>query len=133
MNKKNTIGLEVRSISSPDVEFYAWEPLNNSDVFFLVEIAIGEAGVKGSDVFQIVVATPEGLRARSRVGEFTIRERCTLIVSNYNWAEIKKSLETIVRKCEGENWSTSTLNLQRFFNWEYEDYKLAGQRYHPPR
>ena len=124
VSKNTKIELELRSLGSPDVEFHAWEPSTNAEVFFLVEMEIGEAGVDGTDLFQVVVATPEALRAKSKAEAITIRERSTLVVSNYDWHEIKKSLESIVRKCESENWAVSTLKLQRYFNWEYEDYKM---------
>ena len=127
MNKKATIRLEIRSIGSPDVELHSWEPTTNAEVYFLVEMEIGEAGVDGADLFQVVVATPEALRAKSKIGMNTIRDRSTLVVSNYDWQEIEKSLETIVLKCESENWATSTLSLQRYFKWEYEDYKMDGR------
>jgi len=126
MSKRTTIQLEIRSIGSPDVEFYSWEPTTNADIYFLVEMEIGEAGVEGADLFQVIVATPEALRAKSKVGTNVIRERSTLIVSNYDWLEISKSLENIVRKCESETWAISTFNLQRYFKWEYEDYNMEG-------
>lgn len=126
MSKRSTIQLEIRSIGSPDVEFYSWEPTTNADIFFLVEMEIGEAGVEGADLFQVIVATPEALRAKSKVGAIVIRERSTLVVSNYAWREINKSLEDIVRKCESETWAISTSNLQRYFSWEYEDYKMGS-------
>lgn len=126
MTKKTRIRLEIRSIGSPDIEFLSWEPTTNADVFFLVEMEIGEVGVSGADLFQVVVTTPEALRARSKIETNTIRERCTLIVSSYDWQDTQESLESIVRKCEAENWINSTLNLQRYFKWEYEDYQMEG-------
>jgi hypothetical protein len=126
MSEKHTIQMEIRSIASPDVDFYTWEPTTNAEVFFLVEMEIGEAGVDGADLFQVVVSTPEALRAKSKLGANTIRERSTLIVSNYDWHEINVSLETIVRKCESGTWPASVIQLQRYFRWEYEDYKMEG-------
>jgi hypothetical protein len=127
MTKKTTIRLEIRSIGSPDIELYSWEPTTNADVIFLVEMEIGEAGVVGADLFQVVVATPEALRANSKTTTNIIRERSTLVVSNYDWQETQKTIESIVRKCEAENWIISTLNLQRYFKWEYEDYQTEGK------
>ena len=123
MSKRTTIQLEIRSMSSPDVEFYSWEPTTNADIFFLVEMEIGQVGVDGADLFQIVIATPEALRARARMGTNTIRERSTLVVSNYDWLNIQQAIAAIVRKCESETWVASTLRLQRYFKWEYEDYQ----------
>lgn len=124
MGIKHTIRLEIRSIGSPDVEFDSWKPSTNEEIFFLIEIEIGETGVEGADLFQVVVATPEALRARSITGKYTIRDRSTIVVSNYDWKKIKNALEAIIRSCESESWETSTLNLQRYFVWEYETYKI---------
>jgi len=126
MSKKTTIQLEIRSIGSPDVEFYSWEPTTNTEVFFLVEMEIGEAGADGADLFQVVIATPEALRAKSTIGSNIIRDRSTLVVSHYDWHAIQQDLEAVVRKCESETWVTSTLRLQRYFKWEYEDYQMEG-------
>ena len=126
MNKKTKIRLEVRSFSSPDVEFYSWEPATNSDVFFLVEMEIGEVDVDGTDLFNIVVATPEALRSREKEESNTIRDRATFIVSDYDWLDIQRALEAIVQKCESDSWVTSIQWLQRYFKWEYEDYQMEG-------
>jgi hypothetical protein len=126
MNNEATVRLEIRSISSPDVDFYSWDPTTNADVFFLVELEIGAAGVDGADLFQVVVATPEALRAKAKTGSTVIRERSTIVVSNFDWHEIRRVLETVVCKCEAESWVTSTLRLQKYFKWEYEDYQLES-------
>ena len=90
----------------------------------MVEMEIGQEGVDGADLFQVVIATPEGLRATAKTGNTTIRERSTIVISFYDWHRIRESLETIIRSCESETWVNSTLQLQRYFKWEYENFQM---------
>lgn len=116
------ITLKVYSWHSPDVAIESWEPESLDAVRFLLEVEIGEDGAEGKDLFDLIVATPEGLRRRaSKLG---IAERATLVVSEYSWAEVKSLVEEIVRRCESPTWAESVLKLQRYFRWEYEDYVM---------
>jgi len=54
--------LELRSLTSPDVQPYSWSPGSSDDLHFLVEMEIGFHNGPGADMFQAIVATPEGLR-----------------------------------------------------------------------
>ncbi len=114
--------LEIRSFTSPDVRPYAWFPDSREDVYFLIELEIGTEGSVGQDIFQIQVATPEGLRKHGR-GEI-LSERCCLILSDFSsWSALKEQLQRIVDKCTAENSMESTARLQRYLQWEYEDYR----------
>ncbi|WP_375773343.1 immunity 8 family protein [Archangium gephyra] len=117
------VELEIRSWSSPDVDFKAWRPDDRSDVFFLLEMEIGVAGEAGMDVFQVVVSTPEGLRARS--SKPVVRERATLILADYSWDLLRRTCVEIVARCAAASWEESVLRLQRYFMWEYEDYSVS--------
>jgi len=127
MSKKSHIYLEVRSFTSPDVELYSWKPITNAEVLFLVEMEIGEVGIDGADLFQVVIATPEALRKRAGSGRLVISDRSTIVISNFDWNHIRGALEALVHNCESESWVTSTLRLQRYFEWEYEDYQMEGE------
>ena len=117
------ISLEVRSWSSPDVEPETEIPVAREAAHFLFELEIGEEGVDGADVFYVVVTTPEALRAKATEGETVLRERATLVVSDFEWWRIRTRLERIVESCAGKDWRESVLRLQRYFRWEYEDYR----------
>lgn len=117
------ISLEVRFWSSPDVELEEPTPVSREAAHFLVELGIGEAGVEGTDVFYVVVTTPEALRTKATEGENVLRDRATLVVSDFDWPRIRRTLETIVESCAAKDWRESVLRLQRYFKWEYEDYQ----------
>jgi hypothetical protein len=113
------IELEIKSWSSPDVDFESWMP-EDTNVYFLLEIEIGVRGGSPRDIFQLIVATPEGLRARARGP--VISERGALILSEYSGAIVRRSIQSIVERCASETWVESVTKLERYFEWEYEDY-----------
>jgi hypothetical protein len=119
----NQIRAEIKSFSSPDVEVFAWIPTSREDVYFLLEIEIGETGQKLCDLFQVMVVTPEGLRKRATPSSPILSKRATLVVSELNWNNLKTELENVVRECEASTWVETVLRLQRYFQWEYENYQ----------
>ena len=113
------IKLEIKNVSSPDVELWSDIPPAN-DVYFLLQLEIGEQGDDRKDLFQIMVATPEGLRARAKAS--VLADRATLVVSELDWNSLLQELGKIVQACNGCDWNDSVSKLQRYFRWEYEDY-----------
>ena len=51
-----------------------------------------------------------------------LRERATLVLSEYSGALVKRTCTAIVERCAASTWEESVLRLQRYFAWEYEDY-----------
>lgn len=113
--------LEIRSLHSPDVEVDAWEPADDREVHFLLELEIGEVGDERADLFQVVVASPEGLRARKAHGG-VLSDRATLVLSRFSWTTVHGALARIIKSCEADDWAEAVQRLQRYFAWEYEDY-----------
>jgi len=117
---------ELKEIYSLDVEC----PLENfvpeqHDFFELtVRAMIGPVGEAGSESFQIQVCTPKWLQARCDGGEI-ICGRHTLIVSEFNFAQIRAYLEALFRRCSGSNWLEISQKLSRYGLWEFEDYRAA--------
>ena len=115
------IELEIRTVSSPDIEFWGEVPCVN-DIYFLVQIEIGERGDDRQDLFQVMVATPEALRSRATGGAVLLVDRATLVVNELSWKTLMQELGRIVEVCCGSDWNESVLKLQRYLRWEYEDY-----------
>lgn len=114
--------LELRSVDSPDVDLSNWQPPSPQSVYFILELEVGEVGVVGSDVFQVEVATPEALRSRAK--KCVISSRGTLVVTHFCLDEILEEIHQILKKCRARSWDESAAKLQRFFYWEFEDYKF---------
>lgn len=115
--------LQIKSRHSPDVQLDVWEPDDLADVYFLLELEIGEEGKEGADLFQVVIATPEGLRRRGAARNGVIEKRATLVISELSWKTVHRAVADIVAACTAPTWNESVLKLQRYFRWEYEDYQ----------
>ena len=118
MNK--TIQLEITGYFSSDVnDLENWCPANDDDIFFPLEIYIGERGSVKSDLFTILICSPASLKKHNvhlRPG------RHMLIVIRYDWKEIRQKIKDLVFSCQATSWNQATIFLGRYFRWEYEDY-----------
>lgn len=124
--------LEVHSLLSLDVEnLPAWRPDASEDVYMTVELEIGEAGASGAYVFQLMVATPEGLRAHHEGGALqaytsmcgrgkTFDIDAMLVIDPYDWPSLHRMLLQRVASCERSTWVESLDRLRTKFFWEYE-------------
>jgi hypothetical protein len=107
------------STDVPDLEKFT--PASLGQIHFPLEMSIGVKGEKGGDQFQVLVASPEALRARAKDQTCDTRRHC-LIVFKYDWKAIRKTLEKIVSDCAAPTWEEAAQKLSRHFQWEYEDY-----------
>ena len=123
-----TVTPQIRSIFSPDAPgFPGSEADDPSDVAIVVEVEIGEAGRTGADVFHIMLVTPKGLeRMAAKKHEPVILDRGLVVMREATAAAFQAWLSTTVETCAAETWAATVLNLQRYFRWEYEDYKMEG-------
>ena len=67
-----------------------------------------------------VRAHARGLAAAWR--RFCMVKHRTLVISHFDWKQLSALLDDIVRDCARGSWEESCAVLQRYFNWEYEDY-----------
>ncbi|UZW60219.1 Imm8 family immunity protein [Lysobacter enzymogenes] len=62
-----TIVLKIRSCYSPDVDdLPGWVPASVDEVYYPLEMEIGEADRSGAHVFGLMIATPQGLAKHHR-------------------------------------------------------------------
>ena len=113
--------LILKSISSSEVDFSSWYPLSDEDVFICLDLEIEFCdGTDGSNIFYVTIATPKALE-KHREGPILVRNR-TLVVAEYSYDIVKSEIIRILNECARETWIDSCLVLQRYFQWEYEDY-----------
>jgi hypothetical protein len=117
--------LEITDYSSADIEnVWAWVPESSEEVCFHLEIEVSEAGVRGGDLFELVVATPEGLRAHSReYPTYEFPDRNLLVFSEYSWQALVGRLERIVANCTRDTWEQSVACLGQYF---FGSTRIAG-------
>jgi hypothetical protein len=118
-----------------NAEIPTWQPECAEDVYLGFTLSIGPCDEAGSEYFGITVATPEAIKERQQQPKWkdtSNRKRPVkrphhtklLVVQQYNWQEIKETLERMVRECEGMTWEQTVNFLRKHFDWEYEG--MAG-------
>jgi len=113
--------LILKSVTSSEVDLKNWYPISNEDVFICLDMEIAFSdGEKGSNLFYVTLATPESLR-KYRSEPYLVKNR-TLIISEYSYDIVRELILEILGGCSRESWDESCVRLQRYFQWEYEDY-----------
>ena len=124
--------LEIVDLRSLDVDDPgSWRPAAPEDVYLVFELEIGEADVSGAHVFQLLVATPEGVaahhRGRALQAYDSMSERrnglgidAMLVLDRYRWSSLRDLLSQRVASCERATWAESLDCLRAKFFWEYE-------------
>jgi hypothetical protein len=116
-------GLVIRSVSvwgHPNIR--TWQPDDPDTIAEIVFIDIGERSKDSADQFTIKVATPAGL-ATLEARDGIIATRPLLVMKRYDFGDLWRWLEHTVAECERESWTYSVESLQRYFLWEYDNYK----------
>ena len=114
--------LDLIDLSSAEIDLTSWKPLSNEDVFICLDIEISFSNEEGTNLFYVTLATPEALSKHCE-GPILVKNR-TIIVVEYNYDEVKNCILEILDQCSRATWSDSCSILQRYFQWEYEDYSI---------
>src|SRR5579871_3738684 len=107
---------EIKGITCADIEHWeTWQPDDPQEVFLALELSIGPIGSDASDLFQIVVATPQSLNGRPD------RRKCKLfVVQHYDGVEIRNTFDRWLKECERPDWEATVDCLRCRFDWEYD-------------
>ena len=100
-----------------------WEPGAREDVWFVVEFNVGDVGEAASDLFQVMVATPESLRALRHRGGRPHNAKILLMEGEVSWEAVVTELRRVVESCDEGNMRWSIDKLRKHFQWEYENYR----------
>lgn len=113
---------QIKTLHSPDVEnLNGWVPEGNS-FYVLLQLGIGPKDEPASDNFEVILASPEGLRTKCTGESIVIGDRGLLVLQEFDWLQVQNHLRHVVASCSGRDWIEVSAKLQRFFFWEYEDY-----------
>jgi hypothetical protein len=110
----------VKGVSSDLVDPRCFLP-DGPDLFSLsLVIRLGTHDSPVEDNFDLQVCTPRWLEKTVR---WPRSGRHMLIVRQYDFSSIEHWINDCVSKCEGETWSEVANKLERYFGWEFEDYR----------
>lgn len=85
-----------------------------------LELQIAYRPDRGPDRFFLLVACPEALKGNDRFRGFK-PYRYTIVVSVYDWTELRGLLEQKVADCENEDWHRLLELLREHFAWEFDE------------
>ena len=98
-----------------------FDPEDPTHFAISLDLNIGIKSQKGSEYFSIKIATPSALE-KMKATKGVIAEGPILIVEKFDYDQIWEWMVSKVTSCSGDNWEQCVQNLQRHFEWEYEDY-----------
>ncbi len=114
MNQYEMAQLEIKYFYSEAIDdLNNYSPISFDDIYIYLEIGIGTVGDDTPSIYSIIIATPYSIKQRN----INIKTSKTkyLIVSQYNWNNIKRKIERMVKNCRYDFEA-----LLRYFNSEYD-------------
>lgn len=45
-----------------------------------------------------------------------------LVVESFSWSDVQAAVEKLLRHCEGHDWADVGTKINRFMQWEFDDY-----------
>jgi hypothetical protein len=116
----------IRGICCADVpDLRSWQPPGPDRVAIPLELEIGPEDESGTDLFQVLIVTQQGLRWYRQTVADSLICPC-LFVLRFDWRDVELRLNAIVDSCTGPDWPTIVDQLRRHFQWEYEGYILTA-------
>jgi Immunity protein 8 len=106
---------ELRGIEANDIcEWPRWSPSGPAEEHQWFSVSVGLPGTPGTNLFQVAVATPAGLRERRRNGRFV-----GLVVDRFEPRRVEEAIRSFVEAAEGPDWDGIVRRLSASMRWEY--------------
>ena len=120
--RNNKMIPELKRLHSPDIiDLINYAPEDSSSFSLLVQAMVGPKGENWEESFDIDVCTPSWIEKNQKHDEVLIA-RHFLIVLEYDYRNIVKTINDFLKNCSGENWDEVALKVSRLGLWEFEDY-----------
>jgi hypothetical protein len=112
---------EVKYYWSPDIhDPWRWSPNDNS-VFYLLEMNIGITGDNESDIYSIIIATPEGIINLNKDRIKLPKLYKILLLNQYDWDKVRSAIDEKLAYIKPSDGQQAFDKLASSFYWEYED------------
>lgn len=117
---------EIKSIISPDIlNFETFQPIDQENFCFLLEITVGPRGQSSGDNFSLQVLTPNWLIQNHQKYD-VVFARHMLIVFEFDLDAIFKEIKNKIESIEGNSWQEIVDKISRIAQWEFEDYRVKA-------
>jgi hypothetical protein len=97
-------------------------PVKNEPFACAIDAMFSPEGGEGFESFGIVVCNPEWIASRIR-NSGPLIGRHYIIVSEFNFQELRDTILSFAEQCEGADWREVASKLSRLGHWEFEDYR----------
>lgn len=111
----------LKELMSPDVDLRTYQPEDEEEFGFLLEVTIGPDDAEGGDLFQIIVCSPKWLMKNHKRDDLIFCQH-RLIAFEYNLHRIRQKIANYCSTCVGNDWTEIVAQLQRIGHWEFGDY-----------
>ena len=97
-------------------------PPENGPQMVLMTATIGQKGFEGGNNFNLIVCNPEWIAERVR-GTRGFWPKGYLIVDEVDSEHVERAVAALIQNfAKSETWNQFCERLNRFMDWEYEDY-----------
>ena len=112
---------DIRGYSVTENEdLSTYEPEEQQVFGFTLLFEIGVQGQKGTDFFEVEVASPAYLE---RLASQPLFLRHTILATDYNIPAAVALVHKCVEALEEESWEKLAGKISRFLRWKFEDYR----------
>ena len=112
---------EIRGYSLTENEdLSSYEPNEQQMFSFTLLFEIGIQGQKGSDFFEVDIASPAFLE---RLASQPLFLRHTILATDYNIPAAVALVHKYVEALEEDSWEKLASKISRVARWEFEDYR----------
>jgi len=116
MRKTKNNQLEAKCYWSPDIgNPWDWTPEQN-EVFYLLEINIGDIYGDAANIYSIIVATPEGILSMKEKNPLNGVYKI-LLLNDYSWERVVHIINSIVSKIYARE------ELNKYLDLKYQSMK----------
>ncbi|MCA1790113.1 MAG: immunity 8 family protein [Thioalkalivibrio sp.] len=113
---------DLKGISSIDLPDGTSLPANPKDCWILVTASIGSDESEAADDFTFYVCTPDRMHSILTTSPVIWGKRL-LIVDQFDWATVKRTIDELCDRISGENWDDIARQLSYYALWEFSDYR----------
>jgi hypothetical protein len=92
-----------------------------------VVLEVGPLGLKGRERFDLLIATPQWLRARHGA-RGAVKGRGLLIVFEWDYERLRAFLAKEIEACGGKSWPEVVRKVERIADWEGSEENVVPLR-----
>jgi hypothetical protein len=116
----------LKSLRSDEIHDLArFVPAHSDEFAVPIVLEIGPLGLKGRERFDLLVVTPQWLRARHGA-RGAIHGRGKLLVFEWDYERLRALLSKEVEACTGRTWPEVVRKVERIADWEGDGENVVG-------